>query len=163
FNPSVRWLGALSTAALIAQYADQDVFVLPTRFEGFPVALLEAMGAGLVPVVSGIASGVPEIVDTTNGARVAVGQITAFADAIAALAIDRVRLEAMSGAARRSIAHRYDIRERVADYQALYARWRELYRPIAPGRHLQYGSRLDQPWIPNPVVRLVRTAMRAAR
>jgi hypothetical protein len=54
------------------------------------------------------------------------------------------------------------VRDRVADYQALYARWQEWYRPLGAG-HLQYGSRLDQPWIPNPVVRLVRTAIRSAR
>ena len=63
FNPQVRWLGRLTTPALLDQYVAQDVFVLPTRAEGFPVALVEAMGAGLVPVVSDIESGVPEIVD----------------------------------------------------------------------------------------------------
>jgi glycosyltransferase involved in cell wall biosynthesis len=163
FNPGVRWLGHLSTPELIAQYAQQDVFVLPTRHEGFPVALVEAMGAGLVPVVSDIASGVPEIVDRTNGVRIPVGDVKACTAAVASLAADRGRLEAMSAAARRVVVERFDIRDRARDYQALYARWRELYSPIPPGRHLQYGSRLDQPWLPNPVVRLMRTAMRAAR
>jgi glycosyltransferase involved in cell wall biosynthesis len=163
FNPNVRWLGPLSTPDLIAQYATQDVFVLPTRHEGFPVALVEAMAAGLTPVVSDIPSGVPEVVDERNGMRVPVGDVPACAQAIAALAADRSRLDAIGAAARTVVASRFDIRDRVADYQALYARWPEFYRPIAPGRHLQYGSRLDQPWIPNPVVRLVRTAIRAAR
>ncbi|MFI5179132.1 MAG: hypothetical protein ACHQO8_11235, partial [Vicinamibacterales bacterium] len=62
-----------------------------------------------------------------------------------------------------AVAARYDIRNRVADYQALYARWRDLYRPLAGPEHLQYGSRLDRPWIPNPLVRLVRTAIAGAR
>ena len=67
----------------------------------------------------------------------------------------------MGAAARQAVARRFDIRDRVADYQALYARWRELYRPHGAGSYLTYGSRLDQPWIPNPLVRLVRTAMRS--
>ena len=163
FNPQVRWLGRLTTPALLDQYVTQDVFVLPTRFEGFPVALVEAMGAGLVPVVSDIESGVPEIVDAGTGERPPTGDVTAFADAIARLDRDRTRLEAMSAAARQTVEDRFDIRDRVSGYQALYARWDELYRPVAGARHLQYGSRLDQPWIPNRVVRLVRTAMRAAR
>jgi glycosyltransferase involved in cell wall biosynthesis len=164
FNPRVRWLGCLSTPALLGAYTAHDVFVLPTRFEGFPVALLEAMGAGLVPVVSDIESGVPEIVDTgRTGERRPTGDVTAFADAIASLARDRTRLEAMSAAARQAVADRFDIRDRVVGYQALYARWHQLYRPVAGAVHLQYGSRLDHPWIPNPLVRLVRTAMRAAR
>jgi len=161
FNPNVRWAGRLSTPDLVTAYVDQDVFVLPTRHEGFPVALLEAMGAGLVPVVSDIASGVPEIVDEgLTGFRPAVGDAEGFAQAIARLQRDRHGLDAMSDAGRRAVAARYDIRDRVADYQALYARWRDLYRPLAGLEHLQYGSRLDRPWIPNPLVRLVRTAMR---
>ena len=159
FNPNVRWLGVLSNAEVIMMYATQDVFVLPTRVEGFPVALVEAMGAGVVPVVSDIESGVPEVVvSALTGERPPVGDVRAFAQALAALDGDRPRLAAMGAAARRSIAERFDIRDRVADYQALYARWRELYRPLAAGRHLQYGSRLDQPWIPNAVVRFVRSA-----
>jgi len=164
FNPLVQWLGRLSTPALLDAYAAQDVFVLPTRFEGFPVALVEAMGAGLVPVVSDIASGVPEVVvKGRSGECPPPGDVEAFAAAMVGLDRDRRRLEAMSAAARQTIIDRYDIRDRVADYQALYSRWRELYRPVAGAEHLQYGSRLDQPWIPNPLVRFVRTALRAAR
>jgi glycosyltransferase involved in cell wall biosynthesis len=164
FNPAVRWMGALTNHALLDLYAQQDVFVLPTRFEGFPVALLEAMAAGLTPVVSDIPSGVPEILDDqVNGERPPVGDVAAFAAAIARLDRDRGRLEAMGARARQDVARRFDVRDRAADYQALYARWRELYRPHAAGSHLTYGSRLDQPWMPNPLVRLVRTAIRAAR
>jgi hypothetical protein len=66
----------------------------------------------------------------------------------------------MSAAAREAVASRFDIRDRVADYQSLYARWRELYRPLAAPRHLRYGSRLDRPWIPNRVVKAVRSVRR---
>ena len=164
FNPGVRWTGPLTNAALLELYARQDVFVLPTRFEGFPVALVEAMAAGLPAIVSDIPSGVPEIVDTgVSGERPPVGDARAFAGAIARLDRDRGRLEAMSAAARHVVASRFDIHDRVADYQTLYARWQALYRPLGVGSHLQYGSRLDQPWIPNPVVRLLRTAIRSAR
>jgi glycosyltransferase involved in cell wall biosynthesis len=164
FNARVRWMGALSTDALVALYADQDVFVLPTRFEGFPVAMVEAMAAGLPAIVSDIPSGVPDVLDDqVNGEHPPVGDVRAFADAIARLDRDRGRLDAMGARARQDVARHFDIRDRVADYQALYARWPELYRPHGAGSHLTYGSRLDQPWMPNPLVRLVRTAIRAAR
>ncbi len=157
----VRHLGTLNNADTIAALADHDVFVLPTRYEGMPVGVLEAMGAGVVPVVSRIKSGVPDVVtDDVNGVLPEVGDIEAAASAIADLAGDRVRLERMSAAARRTIADRFDIRERVKDYQALYARYRELYRPLAGDALLQYGSRLDRPWIPNPVVRFIRSTLR---
>jgi glycosyltransferase involved in cell wall biosynthesis len=163
FNGRVRWMGRVSTPELLTAYENQDVFVLPTRVEGFPVALVEAMGAGLVPIVSDIASGVPEIVTDSTGARPPVGDVRRFAAEIARIDRDRQRLEAQSAAARREVTTRLDIRDRVVQYQALYARWRELYRPLAAGSHLQYGSRLDQPWIPNPIVRFMRSAIRAVR
>jgi len=161
FNARVRWTGRLSARQLEREYLEHDVFVLPTRSEGFPVALLEAMAFGLVPVVSDIESGVPEAVESDAvGFRRTVGDSGAFADAIAALDADRDRLEAMSAAARKTIVSRYDIRERVADYQRLYHQWADLYRPLAGREHLQYGSRLDKPWIPNTLVRAVRRAWR---
>jgi hypothetical protein len=90
-----------------------------------------------------------------------VGDIDGFAEAIARLAEDRALLERMSAAARRMVEERFDARERTAEYQKLYARYAELYRPLADDAVLQYGSRLDRPWIPNSLVRLVRSTLRA--
>jgi glycosyltransferase involved in cell wall biosynthesis len=162
FNPHVVWRGCLSKTELVAEYSHQDVFVLPTRFEGFPVALLEAMASGLVPVVSDIPSGVPEVVEReVSGRTPPAGDVPGFADALQQLDYDRARLEAMSQAAAAVVAARFDIRERVSAYQTLYRRWRDFYRPLAGPEHLQYGSRLDKPWIPNPIVRAVRSALKA--
>jgi glycosyltransferase involved in cell wall biosynthesis len=159
----VRWIEAATTAEVIALCADHDVFVLPTRAEGLSVATVEAMSVGLVPVVSDLPSMVELFDGERTGFRVPAGSPPAFADAIAAMSRDRDRLNEMGAAARQLVVERFDIRERTAAYQSLFARWRELARPrpVAPVK--SYGSRLDQPWLPNPLVRLVRTAMRAAR
>ena len=158
----VRYRGVLTNEETVACLVGHDVFVLPTRSEGLPVSLLEAMGSGVVPVVSNIPSGVPEIVTPgVTGFMPAVGDVDGFADAIARLATDRVRLERFSTSGRQLVVERFDIRDRVKEYQALYARYVELYRPLAPDTALQYGSRLDQPWIPNSLVRVVRSALRA--
>lgn len=157
----IRWLGARTNAEILDLFTRHDAFVLPTRAEGFSVALLEAMASGLVPVVSDIPSGVPEVVERERtGLLPAVGATAGFAAAIAGLAQDRERLEAMSAAARRTVAGRFEVRDRAADYQALYARYEELRRPRAATAELRYGSRLDQPWIPNPLVRAIRTPRR---
>jgi glycosyltransferase involved in cell wall biosynthesis len=162
--PGVEFTGPLTHAATIARLAEHDVFVLPTRTEGFSVSLLEAMAAGVVPIVSDIESGVPDLVDPgATGLRPAVGDVDAFVNAIAQLAANRAALEAMSARCRALIAAEYDIRVRVGAYQALYARYEELYRPLSMDARLQYGSRLDRPWLPNSLVRLVRSAVRATR
>jgi glycosyltransferase involved in cell wall biosynthesis len=160
-SKTVTYRGALKNAETIAALADHDVFVLPTRTEGLPVALLEAMGAGVVPVVSNIDSGVPDVVTANvTGLLPEVGDVHGFADAIARLSADRSLLERLSAAGRRMVEEKFNVRVRTRDYQALYARYAELYRPLAPNA-LQYGSRLDHPWIPNPLVRLVRSTLRA--
>jgi len=95
-----------------------------------------------------------------NGLLPEVGDVNGFAEAIETLARDRARLEQMSSAGRRIVEERFDVRVRTREYQALYAKYKELYRPLAADAVLQYGSRLDHPWIPNPLVRFVRSTLR---
>jgi glycosyltransferase involved in cell wall biosynthesis len=160
--PHVTWHGALPHAEVLRVLADYDVFVLPTRTEGFPVALVEAMASGLVPVVSDIQSGVPEVVeDRVSGFRPAVGDVPGFAAAIQTLADDRDMLNAMSRAACARISADFNAERRTREYQQLFAGWRERRRPRAARPPLPYGSRLDRPWVPNAVVRAVRSGMRA--
>lgn len=163
-TPGVVFTGALTHGETVARLSDHDIFVLPTRSEGFPVSLLEAMSAGVVPVVSDIESGVPDMVAPgINGLLPAVGDVDAFAGAISRLAADCAELEAMSARCRDLVERKFEIHDRAAAYQALYARYGELYRPMSSEARLQYGSRLDRPWLPNSLVRLVRTAVRSVR
>ena len=160
----VSFLGVKTTAEVLEIASHHDVFVLPTRYEGVPVALLEAMSVGLAPVVSHIESGVTEILtEGRTGLMPPMGDIAAFADAIAALDADRGTLESISTAASQYVASEHDLRKRTDAYQALFARYRDLKRPRSPEATLPYGSRLDRPWIPNAAVRTVRTVIRRAK
>lgn len=61
-NPSLHVLGALPPARVSTLLAAADVFVLASRMEGLSVALLEAMAAGCVPVVTRTPSGADELI-----------------------------------------------------------------------------------------------------
>ncbi len=157
----VQWFGQRDKADVLRMYQDHDVLVMPSRGEGLPVALLEAGAAGVVPVVSDLASGIPDVVTVgVSGYRPAVGDIGGFAEAIAQLDRNRARIEEMSGAIRHRVVTCFDADQRTAGYQQLFARWQELKRPRPVNPRLAYGSRLDQPWMPNAAVRMIRSGFR---
>ena len=160
---SALWLGARSNLEVLSLYAHHDVLVLPSRAEGLPRAVLEGMSAGVVPVVSNLPCGIRDIVEPgRSGFLPRPGDVAEFAEAIAALASDRRRLEAMSQAAHQAVHERFDVRHHAARFEALFARWASLFRPRPEHVALRYGSRLDQPWLPNALVKTLR-AVRGVR
>jgi glycosyltransferase involved in cell wall biosynthesis len=83
-----------------AMWADADLMVLPTHFEGFPITILEAMRAG-VPVVASGVGGVPEAVEHgRTGLVVPPGDAGRLAAAIAALVAEPGRALAMGSTGR---------------------------------------------------------------
>jgi glycosyltransferase involved in cell wall biosynthesis len=161
---NVTWSGPVAIDKVRELYQRHDVFVLPSRFEALPVALLEAGAAGVVPIVSDLDSGIPEVVTQgETGFRVPVGDVAGFVNAIATLAADRTRLEHLSRAVRAHVSDRYDVVTNTSAYQDLFSRWREIRRPRIDVPVFPYGSRLDHPWLPNMPVRAVRTAQRWLR
>ena len=76
-NDRVRFLGWRRDLATI--YGATDVFMLTSRNEGTPVALIEAMASG-VPGVSTDVGGVKDVIETPDvGARVPDGDVAGLA------------------------------------------------------------------------------------
>jgi glycosyltransferase involved in cell wall biosynthesis len=151
-----RWTGMQPMSSVLDGYLRQDVLVMASRNEGLPVALLEAGAAGVVPVVSNLPSGIPEVVKHgVTGFCPDPGDIRGFTDAIAELATDRLALERMSVEVRQLVETHYDAVPCTAAYQRLYADVMRRRRPWRR-RRLPYGSRLDRRWIPNKVVQWIR-------
>ena len=85
--------------------ADAAVFVLPSRFEGMPNALLEAMAAGLAVIVTDASPGPLEVVEPgVSGLVVQSDDPMALAAAMVELASDPERCRRMGAAARERIA-----------------------------------------------------------
>ncbi len=114
----VHFLGTRRDLALL--YRAMDVFVLPSLWEGLPLALLKAMAAGL-PVVATRVSGVEEvIVEGVNGRLVPPGQPGELAQAIIELAARPDLWPRLGQAARETVAASYSLEAMVAQLQDLY-------------------------------------------
>jgi glycosyltransferase involved in cell wall biosynthesis len=100
---------------------ESDLLLLPSYSEGLPYALLEAMAAGVVPVVTRVGA-IPDVVEEgVHGAFVPLREAGPIAGAIAALAADRALLLRMSAACRRRVAAEYSIERLGAGFAALYS------------------------------------------
>ena len=77
----VRFAGEMHAAELSQAYADTDLFVLPTHFEGYGMVVAEALARGL-PVVSTRVGAVAALVGATAGVLVAPGDAQLLAAAL---------------------------------------------------------------------------------
>ena len=123
---NVRLAGALGANQLPLKYAGADVFCLPSREEGFPLVLLQAMASGL-PIVTSPEAGAADIItDGQEGLIVPAGDVGALGDALAMLIGDAERRRAMGEAARKRVeAGGWDwddyVGRAVANYETLLA------------------------------------------
>jgi len=90
--PHQRWLDVLAAA---------DILLMPSQYEGISIALLEAMAAGVVPVVAKV-GGQDEIVGREAGVLVPQGddELQEYTDALGRLISDPEQLRSMSAQCR---------------------------------------------------------------
>jgi glycosyltransferase involved in cell wall biosynthesis len=126
--PSIRFLGQVSNVGAV--YRNLDLVVLPSRSEGLPNTLLEAMQAD-VPVVATAVGAVPEVVGTSAAARlVAPESAGALADAI-----ERAITQGDSpaaAAARRDVVSRFSLERRLEAHLKLYRELLEAQAGVTP-------------------------------
>lgn len=119
---SVEWLAP--TDRIEAHYREAALFVLSSRYEGMPLALLEAQAMGLPAVAFDCPTGPSEIVTPDTGMLVPAGDVEAMAKAIVALL--------QSSALREKMAYAAIERSReVFSPTEHFRRWTALVREIA--------------------------------
>ncbi len=113
-----RFLGWRRDLAVV--YGATDVFMLTSKNEGTPVALIESLAAA-VPAVSTDVGGVRDVLDTERSGLLApAGDASALAQHAIGLLRDRDRRRAMGVHGRSTVLARYSVDRLVNDVEALY-------------------------------------------
>ena len=128
----VTFAGWLSEPEIGALMATADIFVLPSRAENQPIAILEAMARGL-PVVSTTIGAIPEQVeDGVSGLLVPPGEPEALAGALARLVSRPAEREAMGAAGHALYRRRFSIEACTGAFLEAYAGMLPAARQAAP-------------------------------
>ena len=123
--PNCRGLGRLSGEALVAAYQQADALLFPSRMEGLPLTVLEAMACGL-PVIAADTSSLPELIeDGATGLLCPRDDIRAFVRAVRRLATDHAAWREMKNATRQRIEAHFTRDVQIDAY-------RERYRALLP-------------------------------
>ncbi len=156
--------GAVPYADVPALLHQADFFLMPSRFEGCPHALMEAMATGCVPVVSRLRGTLDRIVaEGETGCLATVGDSRKFAEAIARLSRDADACRRMGRAARDAVMARFTTARMAQAYAEMLQEVAEhpgqqpAPRPLdsfTPPASMAWTWRQ---WIPLPVKKMVRT------
>ncbi len=134
----VLWLGFRTDAE--RYLAAADVCVLPTRAEGVPWTLLEAMASG-TPVVAAAVSGIPELVeDGVHGVLIPPDDPQALADAVRRLLANPDEAQRLGRAAREHVRTHWSADAMLDDLECLMFAEIVRRRDVARGGAARRGS-----------------------
>jgi glycosyltransferase involved in cell wall biosynthesis len=154
-EPAVQYHDRIANKAMPPVYAQQDILLLPSHAEGFPLSILEAMKCGVVPVATNLPTLAGDLVnDGQNGFLFPLNDIPAICAILTRLNEDRALLKQT---AEQALAHA------ITHFgeAALREKWMELLNRKQSGKNLvqpvdSIYDRMDLPWLPNAVTRGIR-------
>lgn len=100
--------------------AASDYFVLPSLWEGLPMALIEAMASGLPAVATEVSGSKQVMLSGATGWLVPPGDAKALADAILEMIMQPDRAAHMARAAQQRVEEEYGAGKQVSEHIALY-------------------------------------------
>jgi glycosyltransferase involved in cell wall biosynthesis len=127
----ITFTGQLAPRGVQQVLNDCQAILLMSDFEGLPVALLEAMAMGVVPVVRAIRSGIPELVEHEVTGLLVNEDPEVAAAAVVRLAHDQSLWQGCSRRARELVERRYR-------FEATYGQWQKLLAELHQSCSLSY-------------------------
>jgi glycosyltransferase involved in cell wall biosynthesis len=139
----VQTLGSLPHDQWLEILLGADILLIPSRYEGISVALLEAMAAGVVPIVARV-GGQEEIVGEAEGYLISQGgeEVREYVRALERLVANPTDRQAKSRRCQDLIASEYSWRKTIDDFERILTEAHEMARDkrcqftLALGREL---------------------------
>jgi glycosyltransferase involved in cell wall biosynthesis len=124
--------------SVVSAMQDVDALLFPSRSEGHPLVVIEAMACGLPVVATRGSSLVEVVVDGATGMLCAEGDVNAFTEACRRLANAGRGYESLSNSSRAYAVRNYSIEQMIDSYIAVYRKLFESRRRghefCTPGR-----------------------------
>jgi colanic acid/amylovoran biosynthesis glycosyltransferase len=117
----VRVIGPLDPLAVQELMLRAGCIVLLSDYEGLPIALMEGMACGLVPIVTHTRSGIPELIKDGYNGLVVSDRGSSFLRAVKELDRDKALRRRLAENARKTITERYSVQAGVSGWSTLLA------------------------------------------
>lgn len=157
-NIKVHFYGNVDNEKVRELLTKMTFFILPSKAEGMPVSLIEAMKAGVVPIVNNLKGGIDELIQNgINGFKIGNNEVVEYASKILWSTANRSALKAISTSAKRNADLLFDPHTNTTAIESEMIKLTYYNKIVKPKKI--YGSRLDQKWIPNIITKLIRSVI----
>ena len=127
-KPHFHWESPADAAECMRLASKGDIFLLPSSLDGTPLALLETMALGLVPIVYEFCPGIHSVVSSELGFVLPIGDTEGAARHIQSLDSNRSELKRIGGTASAFIKAHFELEGCNSSYFELFGRYARIER-----------------------------------
>ena len=161
---NVRLSGWQTNSYVIKRMQEADIFLFPSRLEGLPNVVLEALEAGAVPICNKNTSGINDVLwDGKNGLLTITDDPLEFANAIFKLYDEQSLLNNLKQNSYLSL-NQFEPNTQARLYEETILSCKRKYSNNKMGfSKYKRGRILDRAWLPNKFVILLRKFLKDSR
>lgn len=150
----VQFYGIIENEKVQKLLTKMDFYILPSIAEGMPVSMIEAMKAGVVPLVNNLKGGINELVENgITGFKIENNDVDNYTNKLMWLAKNEKDFINIKFAAKEKADFMFNPKKNIQEYENSILLIMGNKFKIA---YKKYGSRLDIPWVPNFIVKIIR-------
>jgi glycosyltransferase involved in cell wall biosynthesis len=121
-NANCTFLGDQQKESIDRILKESNIFILLSQYEGLSFALLEAMAAGIVPIVSDAKGNLDVVTNEYNAVVAPLGDLQTLPNRVRALLNDKSKMKNLGNNALTTVKNKYFAPDRISDMMELILR-----------------------------------------